>query len=260
MFKIFKYSFIDMFRSKWNIIYFIFFLLVSQGMIYFSGNLAKSAAGLMNIILFLCSLIGVMFGSIYYYNSREFIQLLLAQPLKRSSIFIGHFLGMDISLIAAFVLGTIIPFTLNGIFSSEYAVNFIFLLISGAFLTSIFSSISYYISLKSENRLAGFGLSILTWLFMAVIYDGLFMAILIILDDYPLEKFSLVASMLNPIDITRIMIILKLDISALMGYTGAIFKQFFGSPFGISVSLSILLLWCLIPIYMIKRAAFRKDF
>ena len=260
MWKILKYSFTDLFRSKWNFIYFIFFLLVSQGMIYFSGNLAKSAAGMMNIILFLCSLIGVMFGSIYYYNSREFIQLLLAQPLKRSSIFIGHYMGMTLSLVTAFVLGTGIPFALNGIFMTEYAMNFLYLLLSGAFLTSIFAAISYLISLKSENRLAGFGISILAWLFMAVIYDGLFMASLIVFDDYPLDTYSLIASMLNPIDITRIMIVLKLDISALMGYTGAIFKQFFGSPLGISVSLSVLVLWCLLPVFFIRNVAMKKDF
>ncbi len=36
-------------------------------------------------------------------------------------------------------------------------------------------------------------------------------------------------SALNPIDLSRILILLQLDVSAMMGYTGAVFKDFFGT-------------------------------
>lgn len=66
------------------------------------------------------------------------------------------------------------------------------------------------------------------WLFLAVIYDGLFLISLIVFNEYPLDKFSLAATMFNPLD-SRILILLKLDISVLLGYTGAVFKDFFGT-------------------------------
>ncbi len=260
MWKILKYSFIDLFRSKWILSYLFFFFIVSEGLIYFNGNLSKSVASLMNIILFLCSLIGIMFGTIYYYNSKEFIQLILAQPLKRSSIFIGHYLGMNLSLVSAFVIGTGLPFLLNGVIFSDFADSFVLLLLIGVFLTSIFSAISYYISLKSENRIAGFGLSIFIWLFFAVIYDGLLMVALLYFEDYPLDKFSLIAIMFNPIDISRILILLKLDISAMMGYSGAVFSKFFGTYLGMSISMLMLMLWSLVPIIFINKSAKSKDF
>src|SRR5690606_14455858 len=108
-----------------------------------------------------------------YYNSREFTELLLAQPLKRSNIFIGQYLGMTISLSIGYLLGVLIPFLLHS-FSNfvDYNVLYILLLV-GVSLTFIFSAISFLISLMTDNKIMGFGLSILSWLLLALVYDGL---------------------------------------------------------------------------------------
>lgn len=93
-----------------------------------------------------------------------------------------------------------------------------------------------------------------------MVYDGLFLMSLIIFEEYPLDTFSLVSTMLNPIDLSRILILLKLDISALLGYTGAIFKKFFGTDLGFLTSMAILLLWTALPIGILRYKAKRKDF
>ena len=50
---------------------------------------------LMNIALILCPLISIIFGTMYFYNSRDFIELLLAQPIKRKAIILGQYLGLS---------------------------------------------------------------------------------------------------------------------------------------------------------------------
>ena len=95
---------------------------------------------------------------------------------------------------------------------------------------------------------------------MAVIYDGAFLLLLVWFREYPLDNFALISSILNPIDLSRIMILLKLDISSLMGYTGAVFKNFFGSGTGLLAAYSILLAWTFVPILAIVYKAKRKDF
>ena len=74
---------------------------------------------------------------------------------------------------------------------------------------------------------------------------------------YPLEKIVVAISALNPIDLGRILILLKLDISALMGYTGAVFRDFFGTKTGMIVAFFTLLLWSAIPIW-ISTKKFKK--
>ncbi|MDO5607571.1 MAG: ABC transporter permease [Capnocytophaga sp.] len=259
MLKIIKYSFSDLMRSSWSYVYFLFYLLLGFTLLFLNHDPGKAVISLMNVITVLTPLIGTIFGVMYYYNSREFTELLLAQPLKRSTIFLGQYLGVAISLSMSLVIGLGIPFVVYGVFSGDVS-NFATLLLVGIFLTFIFVAIAFIIALVNENKIKGFGFAILMWLFLAVIYDGLFLISLITFQEYPLDKLALGASMFNPIDLSRILILLKLDISALLGYTGAVFKKFFGTNFGTILSFSVLLLWTLIPIWFIKRISAKKDF
>jgi Cu-processing system permease protein len=214
----------------------------------------------MNVIIILVPLIGTIFGVMYYYNSKEFTELLLAQPIKRSYIFLGQYLGVAFSLSMSLILGLGLPFIFYGIFKSSAIWDFALLLVTGGFLTFIFTALAFNIALANENKIKGFGYAILLWLFMAVIYDGIFLMFLVMFDDYPLDKFSLIASMFNPIDLSRILILLKLDISALLGYTGAVFQKFFGTSQGLIISVFVLSLWVIISTYNIFRISKKKDF
>lgn len=260
MFKILKYSFYDLIRSRWSYVYFLFYLALGFVLLFLNNDVSKAVITLMNVIIVLVPLIGTIFGVMYYYNSREFTELLLAQPLRRTSIFLGQFLGVAGSLALSLVLGLGIPFVIYGLFRSDAIFDFTLLLITGAFLTFIFTALSFNIALSNENKIKGFGYAVLLWLFMAVIYDGLFLMSLIVFEEYPLDTFSLVATMLNPIDLSRTLILLKLDISALLGYTGAVFKDFFGTNKGLVISFVMLMLWTIIPVWRLIRKAKTKDF
>ncbi len=260
MLKILKYSFYDLMRSRWSYVYFAFYLLLGIVLLFLNNDLNKAVITLMNVIIILVPLIGTIFGVMYYYNSKEFTELLLAQPLNRSSIFLGQYLGVALSLSMSLILGLGLPFIFYGLFKSNAIWDFSLLLITGTFLTLIFTALAFNIALSNENKIKGFGYAILLWLFLAIIYDGIFLMTLIIFEDYPLDKLSLVGTMLNPIDLSRTLILLKLDISALLGYTGAIFKQFFGTNLGLMVSFSMLFVWVVLPITRIIVKAKKKDF
>ncbi len=260
MSKIFKYSFYDLMRSRWSYIYFLFFAVSTVSLLYLSSDLSRAIVSLMNIVLLLCPLIGTMFGVMYYYNSREFTELLLAQPIKRTSIFLGQYFGLAVSLSISFVLGMGIPFLFYGAIGSSDLVSFLTLLFVGVLLTFIFIGLAFIIALMNENRIKGFGIAIVLWLFMAVIYDGLFLLSLFAFEDYPLDKFSLGMILFNPIDLCRILVMLELDISALLGYTGAIFNKFFGTSMGMIIATSCAVAWVVIPAFGIVQIAKRKDF
>ena len=260
MIKILKYSFFDLIRSRWSIIYFLFYFVTGMVLLYLSHDVSKAVVSLMNITFILTPLIGTIFGVMNFYNSREFIELLLAQPIPRKNIFLGMFFGISISLSLSLFLGMGLPFVLYGVFFSGQILSLVFLLLSGVFLTFIFTALAFYIALVNENKLKGFGLAILVWLFMAFIYDGVFLILLIFLQEYPIEKFAIIMSLFNPVDLSRILIMLKLDISALMGYTGAVFNKFFGNNSGILISITALTIWTVIPVFLILKKSAKKDF
>ena len=258
--KILKYSFYDLMRSRWSYVYFVFYLLLGFILLFLNNDLSKAVITLMNVIIILVPLIGTIFGVMYYYNSKEFTELLLAQPLNRSSIFLGQYLGVALSLSLSLVLGIGIPFVFYGLFKSTVIWDFSLLLISGTFLTFIFTSLAFNIALSNENKIKGFGYAILLWMLLAIVYDGVFLMSLIIFEDYPLDKLSLVGTILNPIDLSRTLILLKLDISALLGYTGAVFKKFFGTNYGLFISFLSLGLWVIVPTIKIVLKSSKKDF
>ncbi len=260
MIKILKYSFSDLMRSKWSYIYLIFYLILGFALLFLNNDISKAIITLMNLIVVLTPLIGTIFGIMYYYSSREFTELLLAQPVSRSKIFFGQYLGISLSLSLSLIIGLGVPFLIYGIFESTEIFNFSMLLVSGAFLTFIFVALSVLIGLYNSNKIKGFGYAILMWLFMAVIYDGAFLIAMVMFRDYPLDNLALGASFFNPIDLSRIMILLKLDISALLGYTGALFQRFFGTGAGLITSLFILILWVVIPVSIMLKKSKSKDF
>ena len=260
MLKILKYSIFDLLRSRWSYVYFVFYLILGFVLLFLNNDVNKAIITLMNIIIVLTPLIGTIFGVMYYYNSKEFTELLLAQPIKRSKIFMGQYLGVSLSLTLSLVLGIGIPFVLYGLFKSASIFDFGLLIVVGAFLNFIFVALAYNIALSNENKIKGFGYAILMWLFLAVVYDGIFMILAIKFKEYPLEKFALGAMLFNPIDLSRTLILLKLDISALLGYTGAVFKQFFGTNRGIIMSMLILCLWVVFPIFRMRQKLLKKDF
>ena len=160
MFKILKYSFYDLMRSRWSYVYFAFYLALGFVLLFLNNDVDKAVITLLNIIIVLTPLIGTIFGVMYYYNSKEFTELLLALPIKRSTIFLGQYLGISISLTLSLVLGLGIPFLMYGIFMSTAIFDFGLLLIVGSFLNFIFVALAYNIALSNTNKIKGFGYAI----------------------------------------------------------------------------------------------------
>jgi Cu-processing system permease protein len=99
----------------------------------------------------------------------------------------------------------------------------------------------------------------MTWLYFALLFDGMVLFLLFQFSDYPIENAMVGVTALSPIDLARIQILLHLDVSAMMGYTGAIFKDFFGTSLGLIVSFLLLCLWAIVPFFISLKKFKTKD-
>ncbi len=252
--KLSKYVLYDILRSKIIIAYTLFLFIVSISMFQMEENSSKAMLSLLNIVLIVLPLVSLVFTTIHYYNSYEFIELMSSQPMSRTRILLSEFAGVSISLLSAFFIGVGIPVLLFSADATGFA-----LLFTGMCLTLVFASIAFLASVVARDKARGIGFALLLWFYFALIYDGLVLLILFSFSDYPLEKLTLLLSALNPIDLGRIFIMLKMDISALMGYTGALYKDFFGSGTGIFFTTGIMLLWILLPLWLAVRKFKKKD-
>jgi Cu-processing system permease protein len=252
--KIIKYVITDILRNKIVIAYTLLLLIISFSVFTLQDNSDKGLLSLMNIVLIIVPLICIIFSTIYIYNSAEFIELLVSQPLQRKHLWLSLFAGMAIALTLAFFIGAGIPVLLY-----SFTPAGLILIGVGLLLTLIFVAIALLAAVYTRDKAKGIGLAVLMWLYFSIIFDGLVLFILFQFADYPLEKPMLILSGLNPIDMGRILILLKMDVSALMGYTGAVFKEFFETSSGLIITFFIMLLWILIPVSLSVRKFRKKD-
>lgn len=254
MLKISKYVLYDIIRGKVMIAYTLFLLLVSFSLFNLESESSKAILSLMNIILIVVPLVSMIFSTIHYYNSYEFIEMMLSQPVTRTRIILSEYAGTSLSLATAYLIGIGIPVCIYNFTETGFALIF-----TGFVLTVIFCSLAFFISIKSKDKAKGIGAVLLIWFYFALIYDGLILLIIFAFNDYPLEKLTLLLSSMNPIDLGRIFIMLKMDVSALMGYTGATYREFFGSSLGTIYTLCVMLLWIAIPLLLAIRSFRTKD-
>ena len=247
-------------RGKWVIGYGLIFLVLTDTLLRFGGGGAETLLSLSNVMLLFVPLVGMIYGILYIYQSREFVELLLTQPINRRVLYWGLFLGISTPLMAAFILGSMLPLGWHGILMIDGMASAMVLGLGGI-LTLIFASLGFVFGLMFyEDKIKGFGFTIVIWLFLAILYDGLVLMLVFLFGDYPLENFVIAVSMLNPIDLARIMVMLEFDVSALMGYTGAVFNRFFGTALGITTASVMLLIWLAVPSWIGLNVFKKKDF
>ncbi|WP_114789620.1 ABC transporter permease subunit [Niabella yanshanensis] len=254
MIKILKYVTLDILKNKVVLFYALLLALFSWSAFSLEDNPVKGVITVLNIVLLTVPLMSVLFPTIYVYNSSEFIELLLSHPVKRSKIWKALFAGLSLSMVMAYWIGVGIPLLVF----ADWNVA-VMMIAAGSLVSVIFVAVAFLSSIITRDKARGIGASIILWLYFAILFDALVLFLFFQFADYPIEKAVVVLSAFSPIDLFRILVLLKLDVSAMLGYTGAIFKYFFGHAGGLVLSFALLLLWIVIPFYWSQKKFKKKD-
>lgn len=251
---IIKYVFLDLVRNKTILVYTIILAVLSISVLGFDSNMSKGLLSLMNISLLFVPIISILFATIYFFNSIEFIELLLSQPIKRQKVLLAEYTGLATSLSLAYIAGIGVPLMVLAPGAAS-----ITLVATGVLLTLIFSSFAMLIFVLFKDKTKGIGAAIITSLFFTMLFDGLLMVFIYSFSEYPIDEAVVGILSFNPIDLARVLMLLKLDVAVLMGYSGALFKKFLGSSAGSIYSFSWLLFWVFLPLLLSVRIFKRKD-
>ena len=252
--KVSYYVLSDLVKNRVILGYVLLLAAAGWGIFMIESQPEKALLVLMQIMLLALPLITMVFATIYYYNSREFITLLLTQPMGRRTVIVSFFVGLSTAFVGGFLVSVGLPLLLFYP-TAESA----FLILSGVLLTLIFIAIALYLSTRVQDKARGMGATLLLWAFFAFLYDGLLLFFMYQFGEYPIERGVLALSLLNPIDVARVAVIMKTEASALLGLSGAVFREFFGSSLGVLVSFAVLLLWVVVPYALAQHRFLRKD-
>lgn len=254
MWKVYKYTLIDLARNKFVGGWMLLLLAISFGLFQLEDQPVKAMLSLSQVLLALVPLVASVFTIVYMYDAMEFTELLAVQPLRRSKILGGQMLALGTALLLGALLGAGIP--LVSFLPTSASLT---LLLACVMLTLVFVAIGALIAIKNREKARGVGLGLVVWFFMVLVYDAVLLWVMFAFSEYPIEPWIVPLAALDPIDLARIMVLLKVDLSAMMGYTGAVYEKFFGSFRGILIALAALLAWVAIPAWVAFRAFRRKD-
>ena len=259
-YKIFRHTLSDLLRSRWVGGYAVLVGLMTGGLLYLGEEPTQAVVSVLNLVVLAVPLVSLVLGLMYHYANRDFALLVLTQPVPRGSVFWGQWLGLGFSLAGAFLVGTGLPFAAYAFLGRVDWVPVAVVLLVGALVSLVFTSLALLLGVLHDERVRALGLAIAIWFVMTMVYDSLLLAFIILAQAYPIESWVIGFSMANPVDLARVMVLLRLETAALMGYTGALFRKFLGTDLGFAVALGVMVAWTLIPAWWAARVFSRKDF
>jgi len=254
LFRLIRSVVADLLRGRIVIAYTAFLFAASFGLFNLGGDTSKGLIGLLSLVLIVVPLVSLVFATAHYYNSYEFIELLAAHPVPRATILLAQIAGVALALAVALLVGIGLPILL-------YAGSLTGLTLAAValVLSRLFTGLAFLAAVVTRDKARGIGAALLVWFYFALLHDGLTLYALFLLEDFPLEGISLGLLSLNPIDLARVLVLLQLDVSALMGYTGAMLKDLLGTRTGIVAAAGVLALWLAAPLAGAVWIFRRKD-
>ncbi len=254
------FEFRENIRNKWLLIYGLSFFLLCGVILYVGASDPLQASGsLLNLVLLLVPLFSFVFGSLSFTESLPFSEVLIAQPVTRRAIFWGKWLGLSLGLSLSFLLGMGLASLFQFNFSQHGFLSYFYLLWLGVLLTFVFVSLAFFLANLIRKRELIFGWVLLFWFMFYVLYDFVVMGFTLIFGDYPLQVPMLILVFLNPIDLVRVLLLMQIDLSAMMGFSGALFQKYFGHFNGMILGSITLIAWIMIPAYLGMKRFEKRD-
>lgn len=257
--KVVRYEIRNVLRGKVLLGYGVFFFATTLGLVRLGGGVERALPSLANVVLLAVPLVCLLVATAFLYDGRAFTELLLSHPVGRHHLFRGLYLGLVLPLAVMFVLGVGLPLAIAGGLRTAPG-PLALLLASGVLLTAVFTAAGFVVAFSVADAARGLAAALVLWLALTLVYDGVVLIASHTFAAWPLERPMLAAMVLNPVDLARVMILMAVDASALLGYTGAVFEDFFGGAWGLVAAAASLAAWVALPYAVALRRFRRMDF
>ena len=220
----------------------------------------RVTASLLNLVLYLLPLISLVMGASTVAGEKESgsLHVLLTQPIQKSEVISGKFIGLSLSLLAAILLGFggagLVMTWKTGLLNIEDYLVFVLL---SVVLALIFLSIAVLISVLSPRRSQALGMAIFVWFIMILVYDFLAIGVASLQQVTVVVPLLLTLLLLNPADMVRVLVILQLGGEATFGPTLAALTRTLSKGAGEILLIIALLLWIIVPV-LLATVLFKK--
>ena len=228
--------------------------LVVQGFI-------RTGVSLLMLSLYLLPLLGLIIGAGAFGTEHGGTELLLAQPLSRSTVFFGRALGLGVVIGSVGLAGLGLAGAVVAVGAGVAGIAGYAAVMAGSIAVGIAAlALGIFIGVVARRRSAAVGVALAVWFCLAVLYDFAAIAVLQFVGNG--EPGPLLVGLLaaNPIDGIRALLLSVLGADVLLGPTGASVQRLFGPGGGAAAILGSLVLAFVAPLLAARAVFERRDF
>lgn len=251
----------DSLRNRWFMLDAVAFAVLTVAMSYLSligsglggfAGFGRTTAALVNLVLLVVPLMALTVGAGGFATERErgTLAYLLAQPLTRSEILFGKYIGLTTALLAAlaggFAIGALV-IALHGSASGGGGITPFLMLVGLTFVLCMsMLSVGVLISIISNRSSVALGAAIILWLAMVFLCDLGLMGSTVVFKLQASQIFQL--ALINPLQVFKMAVLSSLHTSLdVLGPAGLYASDSYGSWLGL-IFTGCLALWVLIPL------------
>jgi len=258
-------------RSRWLQLFAVVFaalalVVASAGYILSGGyglqDFARTAASLVQLVLIIVPLTALSFGAMALTPERGTAELLFSQPVSRTRILVGRYLGLFVSLAAAQAIG----FGLAGLVVHGQAGQtglgaFVVVVTVSLVLTAVFLSIAAMLAqARAARRARVLALALVVWFVAVVLYDVAMLGIASLFRSGTASRLLITAVLVNPVDAARTVALMAVEGTAAFGAASLALLRFTGGANRAILLASLsLLAWIVVPLLIAARRLARAD-
>jgi len=266
-----RYELLLAVRSRWLQIFAVVFavlalLVASSGYILSGGyglqDFSRTAESLVQLVLLLVPLTALTFGALALTAERGGAEMLYSQPVSRTRILVGRFLGLWLALSAAQLLGFgAAGLVVNREAGSEGVGAFLVVAGMSIGLTTVFLSIAALLAQgRSGRRARVLATALVVWFVAVVLYDVAVLGIASLLRSGTASRLLITAALLNPVDAARTAALMWIEGTAAFGAASLALLRFTGGPAAAFLLLACSgVIWSVAPLVLAARRLSRAD-
>jgi Cu-processing system permease protein len=263
---------VETIRSRWVVLSGALFGVLALALSLFGmrsvgaygiGGFSRTAIGLLNLTLYLVPLLALLLGINSMTTEREEgpLEVLLAQPIARSSVVLGKFCGLAVALAAALLGGFGVAGLVIGFAGADADVGgYVMLLLRSFGLGLAFLSLGLGIASGAATRLQALSWGMLLWFVTVLLYDLIVVGATALFGGNLLKAALGVLLVANPVDLVRVATLIHLGGVDSFGLTAQTLIGFLRGIYGTLLLTSALCAWIAIPLLVTIRIFSRRDF
>ena len=257
-------------RLKWIRLLTAAFALLAAAAAYSAGvanevtgaeGFARTTMALIPVVLILAPLSALILGVSGQASEPGSEPFLFGQPVGRSTVLIGRWLGESVALGASIVTGLGIGGVIIACGSgADGLLRFVFFVLSSVVLATIFLSIAAAIASATDTRVVALGVATFAWFFFVLLYDGAALSLAGWLTGSLGGRILFGSVFGNPTDLIRVVALSVAGASNVLGAAGDAWVRFLGGATGAAVAAMVALtVWMIAPLLVGVRLISTRD-